>query len=89
MDGTWSFQSKTNGRYLMALPGGAGVGYTPLHTLSTRWYIERHDDHIHIQSGNILGQYWIFLSNDKLTLSNGATSLIVEYWPDRFWLWNF
>lgn len=50
VDGTWAFKSLTQGRYIRADSNGATINYQTFVGPWERWYLERHGNHVHIQS---------------------------------------
>jgi hypothetical protein len=50
IDGTWAFKSLTQGKYIRADSNGSTVNYQTFVGPWERWYMERHGNHIHVQS---------------------------------------
>ena len=89
VDGTWAFQSLSNGKYLRALNNGFTIDYQTYIGSWERWYIERHGDHVHIQSAQFSHFYWSTSGNTLTQQSGGARNYMVEHWPKINWLWNW
>ncbi len=89
MDGTWAFKSLTQNRYIRASNDNVTINYQSFVGAWERWYIERHDDHLHIQSAQFIHNWWVF-NGLVLEQRNGAASAVrIEYWPKLQWLWNW
>ena len=90
VDGTWAFKSLTQNRYIRAANNGVTINWQSFVGAWERWYIERHGDHLHIQSAQFVHHWWIFNNNLVLRqLQGGASPLRIEYWPRLQWLWNW
>jgi hypothetical protein len=74
-DETWSFKAN-NGKYIRADPNLSSIKYNNIIGLNERWYIERHGNHVHIQSGIYYQYYWAN-SGSLLTNLNGGASMYV------------
>lgn len=79
----------TEGKYIRASNDGSTINYQTFIGPWERWYIERHGDHCHIQSGQFESHYWIFSGGFLQQLNGGASSLIVQHWPKINWGWNW
>lgn len=51
--------------------------------------MERHGNHVHVQSATFEHFYWISSFNVLKQLNGGASGFIVEHWPKLQWLWNW
>ncbi len=77
VDGTWAFKSLTQGKYISASNDGFNINYSTNVGPWERWYMERHGNHVHIQSAQFQYYYWI---SSGLTLKQtyaGASSFVV------------
>lgn len=50
IDGTWAFKSLSQGKYIRASNDGTTINWQSFVGPWERWYIERHGNHVHIQS---------------------------------------
>jgi hypothetical protein len=89
VDGTWAFQSLSNGQYIRASNDGSTVDYRSYVGPWERWYIERHGNHVHIQSAQFESYYWTTSSLSLKQQYGGASMYIVEHWPKINWGWNW
>jgi hypothetical protein len=89
VDGTWAFQSLSNGKYIRARNDNTTIDYQTYAGAWERWYMERHGNHVHIQSAQFSHRYWINSGSVLKQLNGGASSVIVEHWPKINWLWNW
>lgn len=77
VDGTWAFQSLTEGKYIRASNDGTTINYQTFIGPWERWYMERHVSHSHIQSAQFESCYWIINSGVVQQFCGGASSIIV------------
>jgi len=89
VDGTWAFKSLSQNKYIRASNDGTTINYQSFVGSWERWYIERHGDHVHIQSAQFTYNWWIFDSFVLKQLNGGASPLKIEYYPKLQWLWNW
>lgn len=90
VDGTWAFKSLTQNRYIRATNNGVTINYQSFVGAWSKWYIESHGNHVHIQSAQFEYHWWTFNSNRVLRqLEGGASPLVIEYLPRLQWLWNW
>jgi hypothetical protein len=86
-DKTWSFKA-SNGRYIRANADLITINYNNAIGLNERFYIERHGNHVHIQSANFYHVYWATFGSLLRLLNGGASPYVIEYYPNINWLWN-
>lgn len=89
IDGTWAFKSLTQNKYIRASNDGSTINYQTYIGAWERWWIERHGNHVHIQSAQFQHNWWIFSGSLLKQLNGGASPLIMEYYPKLQWLWNW
>jgi len=89
IDGSWAFRSLTQGKYIRASNDGVTVNMQTFVGPWERWYMERHGNHVHVQSAQFENYYWIGSGLVLRQLNGGASSFIVEHWPSINWLWNW
>ena len=81
-DETWLLEPRNcPGRYIKATSAStlaivSGISST------ARFWIEYHDDHVHLQSG-AYSTYWGGVA--PVVIGPGASKYMVEYWPARAW----
>jgi len=76
VDGTWAFQSLTQGKYLRASNDGYTINYQSYIGPWERWYMERHGSHCHVQSAQFENQYWGVIGG-VLHQYAGASALVI------------
>jgi hypothetical protein len=76
VDGSWAFQSLSVGKYLRASNDNYIIDYQNYIGPWERWYMERHGDHIHVQSAQFENNYWAIFGN-VLHQNSGASSFKV------------
>ena len=89
IDGTWAFKSLTQGKYIRADSNGVTINWQTFVGPWERWYMERHGNHVHIQSAQFQFFYWVNSGSVLRQFNGGASALIVEHWPAINWLWNW
>lgn len=77
MDGTWAFKSLTQGRYIRADNNGVTINYQNYVGAWERWYMERHGNHVHVQSAQFEHNYWVTSAGTLEQFNGGASSVIV------------
>jgi hypothetical protein len=73
VDGTWSFKDY-NGRYIRAYSDLVSINYHTVIGATERWWVERHGNHVHIQSAYYYHNYWITGAGNILQQLNGGAS---------------
>jgi hypothetical protein len=76
VDGTWSFKAY-NGRYIRAFSDLTTINYQNFIGATERWWVERHGNHVHIQSAYYYHNYWISSSGLLKQLNGGASPYVV------------
>jgi hypothetical protein len=58
--------------------------------MTEKWYLESHEDHIHIQSASAVKSYWQFDSSYVLNvMKSKAVAFKMEFFPcDFLFGWN-
>jgi hypothetical protein len=79
----------TQGKYIRADSNLSTVNWQTYVGPWERWYMERHGNHVHVQSAQFSHCYWINSGSTLQQLNGGASMLIVEHWPAINWLWNW
>ena len=95
VDCTWTIID-SNGRYMSAnsnygSPWTALIGNKVTRGINERWYLERHNNHIHIQSAS-WEKYFITRTSSNLARKtlNAALNLEIEFYPcDKLAWWNY
>ena len=87
MDGSWSFETKS-GKYLSVLSDIKYVTLSPSWGSFERFYMERKEDYVYIQSGIIYRNFWTIEGQNVLIEMDRATRWVMEMWPEKAVGWN-
>lgn len=88
-DCTWLISN--GGSYLTTVNSNNGnwVSFKNLVESTERWYLEKHDDHVHIQSALLANRYWQSDALGILRYDYSPAKLIMEFYPcDKTFGWN-
>jgi hypothetical protein len=88
-DCTWLISN--GGSYLSTVNsnGGNWVSFKNIVESTERWYLERHDDHVHIQSAFFSGKFWQADALNILRYDYSPAKLTMEFFPcDKTFGWN-
>lgn len=78
-DKTWLLESKSCPFYFIRATSLTTIKLELGPYMSSKFWIQYHQNHIHIKSNFYFGNYWA--GGLPLVLSVGATSYMVEFWP--------
>lgn len=82
-DETWLLQPRNcPGNYIKAASATSIIVQNGLSN-NARFWIEFHDNHVHMQSGAFPSSYWG--GTNPLAQGPGAEHYMVEFWPSRAW----
>jgi hypothetical protein len=92
-DCTWYIQN--GGAYVSAansaaINSGTWAGFRSTIGLNERWYIEKHDEHVHIQSAQLRGYYLTIDIYGIVRCTEGSAAIFTaEYHPcDKTFGWS-
>lgn len=76
VDGSWAFKCKNENKYIRADEDGTTINYQTGIGPFERWWIERRNKHVHIQSAQFANFYWIF-KDSVLRQTQGAAHVVI------------
>lgn len=82
-DETWLLQPRICPGYYIKATSASTLAVVNGLSSNARFWIEYHDNHVHLQSGFYTSSYWN--GGAPIEIGPGASMYIVEFWPSRAW----